>query len=55
MYQTRCDTSAASQAGLIEAWIIEGLAECKPVAQIAVEIAAQLQAASRPSAKAVQQ
>lgn len=43
MSQPRFDNVAASQAGFIEDRIIAGLAQCKPISEIAAEIEAQLQ------------
>jgi len=49
MSQPRFDSVAAPQAGLIEAWIIAGLAQCKPISEIAAEIEAQLQVGPNPA------
>jgi len=45
MYQARLSTPATVH--LIEAQIIEGLGQCKPISDIAKEIAVHLQTAQR--------
>jgi len=55
MHQPCFERSSRPHVVQIEAQIIEGLAQCKPIAAIAAEIAAQLQMASaRPPAGAAQ-
>lgn len=46
MHYPYSDRSVAAYTDVIEARIVEGLAHCKPIADIAAEIAAQLHPAA---------
>ncbi len=43
MRQRSCNVSSANTADVIESGIVDGLAQCKPIGQIADEIASALQ------------